>query len=151
MANQVEPITSFSGEFRFLSNFWPALVWFEGFTYSSVEHAYVAAKTLSQVERMTICQMSSPGAVKRYGRKLKLRPDWELVKVQVMEDLLERKFQNVALRRLLHATRGRELIEGNTWGDTFWGVCNGVGENQLGQLLMKIRDSFPLDDEGNLL
>jgi predicted NAD-dependent protein-ADP-ribosyltransferase YbiA (DUF1768 family) len=33
-----------------------------------------------------------------------------------------------------------ELIEGNWWGDTYWGVCNGVGENHLGKLLMKIRD-----------
>lgn len=140
MAHEVEPITSFQGEHRFLSNFWPATVWFDGFTYSSVEHAYVAAKTLDQVARMTICQMSSPGQVKRFGRGLVLRPDWELVKLPVMEDLLKRKFAHADLRERLQLTAPRMLIEGNTWGDTFWGVCNGVGENHLGKLLMKIRD-----------
>ena len=32
------------------------------------------------------------------------------------------------------------LIEGNTWGDTYWGVCDGVGENRLGKLLMEVRE-----------
>lgn len=31
------------------------------------------------------------------------------------------------------------LIEKNTWGDTYFGVCNGVGENNLGKDLMSIR------------
>lgn len=138
MANGV--IDSFQGEHRFLSNFWPATVWFEGFTYASVEHAYVAAKTLDQAERMIICQMASPGAAKRYGRKLALRPDWETVKVQIMDDLLRRKFEHPELRqKLIDTGDDTPLIEGNTWGDTFWGVCNGVGQNMLGTLLMTIR------------
>lgn len=32
-----------------------------------------------------------------------------------------------------------ELIEGNTWGDRIWGVCDGVGENRLGKILMRVR------------
>jgi predicted NAD-dependent protein-ADP-ribosyltransferase YbiA (DUF1768 family) len=40
---------------------------------------------------------------------------------------------------MLKATGDEELVEGNWWNDTFWGVCNGVGENNLGKLLMKIR------------
>lgn len=56
-----------------------------------------------------------------------------------MEDLLRQKFSKTPLRRLLLATGEAELIEGNTWGDTYWGVCHGVGQNHLGCLLMKIR------------
>lgn len=43
------------------------------------------------------------------------------------------------LSEMLEATGDAELIEGNHWGDTFWGVCNGVGQNNLGKLLMAIR------------
>ncbi len=43
------------------------------------------------------------------------------------------------LREKLLATGDRKLVEGNTWGDTFWGVCRGNGKNHLGKILMKIR------------
>jgi predicted NAD-dependent protein-ADP-ribosyltransferase YbiA (DUF1768 family) len=41
---------------------------------------------------------------------------------------------------MLIDTGNEELCEFNTWGDTFYGVCNGVGKNILGKLLMEIRD-----------
>jgi len=37
-------IDSFKGDFRFLSNFYPVNVDYEGIMYPTVEHAYVAAK-----------------------------------------------------------------------------------------------------------
>jgi hypothetical protein len=40
---------------------------------------------------------------------------------------------------LLLDTSDKVLIEENNWNDTFWGVCNGVGENNLGRLLMQVR------------
>ena len=50
------------------------------------------------------------------------------------------------LRNLLLETGDQELIEGNTWGDTYWGTCNGVGENHFGKFLMNIRDLFQYED-----
>jgi ribA/ribD-fused uncharacterized protein len=134
-------IDSFQGEYRFLSNFWPAVVEYEGITYPSIEHAYQAAKTLDRNERRRIAAIVEPGDAKRAGRALpNQRKDWEQVKLRVMEDCVRYKFTHHAdLRDKLLATGDAELIEGNTWNDRFWGVCDGQGENHLGKILMKIR------------
>ena len=79
---------------------------------------------------------------KRFGRQVKLRKDWDSVKVNVMEMLLRQKFARPALREQLLNTKDSMLIEGNNHGDTFWGVCKGTGENYLGRLLMKIRQEI---------
>lgn len=132
-------IASFSGPHRFLSNFWPCLVALDDEVYASVEHAYVAAKVTDPIVRALVRECATAGQVKRLGRKLPLRSDWEAVKLSVMEDLVRQKFTDSQLREWLLATGEQELIEGNTWGDTFWGVCKGVGQNHLGRILMKVR------------
>lgn len=132
-------IDSFKGENRFLSNFWPAEVQLDGATYPSVEHAYVAAKTLDPKLREVAQSLPTAGDVKRFGKKLKLRADWDDVKLDVMRDLVRQKFQHAELRDKLRATGDQPLVEGNTWGDRFWGVCRGEGENHLGRILMEVR------------
>lgn len=133
-------IDSFQGKYRFLSNFWPAVVEYEGITYPSVEHAYQASKTMDMGERRRIAEIVEPGDAKRAGRAAKQRPDWKEVKLRVMEDCVRYKFtHHDELRDKLLATDDAELIEGNTWNDRFWGVCNGQGENHLGKILMKVR------------
>jgi len=49
---------------------------------------------------------------------------------------------NGDLRDQLLATGDAELVEGNTWGDTYWGVDSrsGKGENMLGKILMETRE-----------
>lgn len=135
-------ITSFSGKYRFLSNFWPCLVTLDGVTYHSVEHAYQAAKTLDSSERETIACLLTAGEAKRYARNISLRSDWNDVRVDVMTSLCTQKFAVDPLRQQLLDTGTRRLIEGNTWGDRFWGVHNGTGTNQLGLILMKIRSEL---------
>lgn len=135
-------IDSFHGPYRWLSNFWIVPVIYEGHQYPSVEHAYVAAKTTDEAMRAEIRAIEKPGQVKRLGRQLALREDWEAIKLDVMEELLRSKFRQQHLRNLLLSTGSMELIEGNTWGDRFWGVCDGVGENHLGKLLMKLREEY---------
>ena len=88
---------------------------------------------------MRIIFAATPSAAKRAGRKVRLRDDWELVRVHVMRDLLTQKFAHDSLAALLLSTGNAELVEGNTWGDTFWGVCGGTGLNVLGKLLMEHR------------
>lgn len=135
----MKTIASFQGEYRFLSNFWPAVVELNGELYPTVEHAYVAGKTLDLVIRKEIQKCETPGQVKRMGRSLILRSDWESIKLDLMYYLLQQKFNKDPLKTMLLNTGTANLIEGNTWGDTFWGVCNGKGQNHLGNLLMKVR------------
>jgi hypothetical protein len=136
-------IDKFFGEHRFLSNFWPCTVFYEGDEYPSVEHAYVAAKTTDREVRKQIQEEPKAGAVKKLGRQITLRTDWEDIKLEVMESLVTQKFTfNTDLREKLLSTGDSELVEGNTWGDTFWGVCKGEGQNNLGKILMKVRKNL---------
>lgn len=133
-------IKGFFGENRFLSNFWFSKVWYDGIEYPSVEHAYQAAKTFNPKARLDIAKLNKPGDAKRAGNDVMLRPDWEEVKVGIMTYLVREKFKNnSSLRRQLLATGDQYLEETNTWRDTFWGVCNGVGQNWLGKILMLVR------------
>lgn len=136
--NQV--IDSFSGQWRPLSNFWYAPVVYDGVVYPTNEHAFQAAKTLSTEERKYVLRAESPSAAKIRGRQVTMRPNWEEIKIEVMFNLNRQKYRNPELCTLLLSTGDASLIEGNHWGDTFWGVCNGVGKNYLGKILMSIRD-----------
>jgi ribA/ribD-fused uncharacterized protein len=114
----------------------------DGESYDSVEKAYQAAKTVIPAEREKIRNATTSGKAKHLGRKVTLRPDWDAVKVGIMTDLVEQKFRDRELADLLLSTGDAELIEGNTWHDTFWGVCDGVGANNLGKILMEIREKL---------
>lgn len=136
------PIKSFIGEYRFLSNFWPARVVLDGMEFPTVEHAYQAAKVRQSYLRNAIRLTPSPGTVKRLSRGFKLREGWDDMRLEVMRGLIVQKFQHADLKVRLLSTGTRPLIEGNSWGDTFWGVYNGVGENHLGRILMKVRSEI---------
>lgn len=135
-------IEKFSGANRFLSNFWPCEVELDAEVYRTVEHAYQAAKTLDLQARAYIRQQPTPGRAKKLGREVEQRPNWEDMKVAVMRMLLRQKFQDPVLRAKLLGTGDCGLMEGNNWGDRFWGVCRGKGENWLGVLLMQVREEI---------
>lgn len=137
---QNNKIDRFSGVYRFLSNFWPVIVELDGIDYPSVENAYQAAKTTDSDQRRFFHY--SPEEAKKRGRTIPIRTDWDEIKQNVMLDLLRQKFRNSYLRGFLLSTENAELIEGNWWGDTYWGVCNGKGENILGKLLMQVRQEI---------
>lgn len=138
--NRGSAILNFSGDYRFLSNFYICGVVYRNWVYPSAEHAYQAAKSSAPGYKKAIRECSTPGKAKRLGQKAKLSEDWEDIKLTVMEDIIYSKFSNnFELHKWLLQTNNRELIEGNTWGDTFWGVCRGKGDNHLGHILMKIR------------
>lgn len=132
-------IDKFNGPYRFLSNFWPCNVTLDGVKYTSTEHAYQAAKTVNPAEREMVRIQSTSGKAKKAGKRVTLRADWDDVRVEIMRDLVMQKFEQQPLKQLLLATENEELVEGNHWGDTFWGVCNGIGENRLGKILMGVR------------
>lgn len=135
-------IDKFEGEYDFLSNFFIHPVTYDETVYVSNEHAYQAAKTLDTDEREVIEMAKTPGQAKKFGRGATLRSDWEQIKLSVMEDLVRQKFQDPTLKQKLLDTGTAELIEGNWWNDTFWGVSNGRGQNHLGLILMKVREEL---------
>lgn len=136
----IEKVTHFRGHYYFLSNFYPAPVTYNGVTYENNEAAFQAQK---QPERAKEFASLPPNEAKRLGRRVKLRPDWESVKQDIMRGVVQAKFtQNPSLREKLIQTGERDLIEGNNWGDTYWGVCYGKGRNELGKILVKIRSEI---------
>ena len=139
MTNKID---SFTNDNWFLSNFSPAEVEYEGVNYPTTEHAFQAAKTLDKDERKEFLKNKDPGHAKKLGRKVQIRSDWIDIRKYIMLDLLRQKFANDPLKTQLLDTGDIELIEGNWWGDTYWGVCKGIGENMLGKLLMKVRDEL---------
>lgn len=137
MVRQV--IDSFRGSYRFLSNFYPSTITYENVVYPTVEHAYQAAKALDAETKESIRVAPTAAIAKKLGQSCKLIGDWEDLKIVIMRELLFLKFALPPLRALLLETGDADLIEGNTWGDTFWGVCRGRGQNWLGKLLMEVR------------
>ncbi len=136
-------IKRFKYAYDFLSNFYMVPVEFEGITYPSSEHAYQAAKSDDQNDRLFIAGLLKPEQAKSHGRRIKAVADWNERRIDVMERVLRAKFsQNPDLAYKLRKTGDAELIEGNTWKDRFWGVYRGEGQNNLGKLLMKIRSEM---------
>lgn len=141
------PIMSFKGGYNWLSNFYPCDITIHidnnGVDYcahfTSAESAFQACKCQT-FEEFKQFEKLGPKEAKKLGRKVKLRDDWEETKVNVMKQILHQKFiQNIELADKLIDTYPHQLIEGNTWNDKFWGVCDGVGQNMLGRCLMSVR------------
>lgn len=149
MCTNNDAIESFSGEFEFLSNFYMCAVEFDGVVWKSLEHAYQAAKTDSSKKRTEIYGLSLPGKAKKVGKKVPLRPGWDAMRIEVMRSLVRNKFtQNLDLRQKLLETGCRELVEGNSWGDKFWGKVDGKGRNELGKILMEVRAELVEEEAG---
>ena len=132
-------IQGFQGEYRFLSNFWPCSITFVNQVYPSVEHAYQAAKTTSTLHRMQIQKAKDAAVAKKFGKEVMPRDGWDDDKYDYMLSFVRQKFAVEPLRKMLLDTGDAYLEETNWWGDTYWGVHNGVGENHLGHILMKVR------------
>jgi ribA/ribD-fused uncharacterized protein len=137
----------FKGNFEVLSNFYPCEIHHDGLIFPSVEHAFVASKTKSYSfkKKISLLEANQAGLAKRFGRSVKLRDDWDIVKLSIMRRLLEQKFSLNELKTLLLSTGDATLIEGNYWHDNYWGDCRCKrclsieGKNNLGKLLMKVR------------
>lgn len=146
--NKPKEIRSFREEYSFLSNFYPCKIVYDGFTFTSVETTFQAAKCAERTDRLQF-QYLEPVKAKRIGRQIKLRNDWEQVKLSILTEFIRLKFTgNPELLSKLLATGDALLVEKNTWHDNFYGDCkcdrcrNKPGKNHLGQILMKIRDEM---------
>jgi hypothetical protein len=138
-------IVSFSGEFRWLSNFASVKIILDGIEFSSTEHAYMSAKSESmEWKSFCACHTNSAGQVKRKSKTISLVENWDEIKVSVMKDCIQQKFSQEPFRTKLLQTNDEIIEEGNSWNDKFWGVDikTRVGENILGKLIMEFRDSL---------
>lgn len=154
MANVV---SKFDGDNFFLSNFSPSEIMFdyadEKLVFKNGEAAFQAAKVRSMVgegpeEKLAYVKSleaaSTPNDAKYKGRSVKIDLEhWETIKVKCMREVVFQKFQqNPELRVKLMETGHAMLVEGNTWGDKFWGRCDGKGFNILGAILMEVRGYY---------
>ena len=116
---------------------------YDGIEYHTVENFFHAMKTKDILERMRISKLS-PNDSKRAGRKLKLRPNWDTTRLDVMEFGLRHKFApGTSWHQKLMETGEEEIVEFNNWGDRYWGKTeDGIGENHLGKILMKLRQEY---------
>lgn len=152
-------ICGFFEKYRFLSNFEPCKVWYEGKLYHNVECAYQAAKLkISEREYLTRC---TPAGSKKYIRDIAYNQpeallysaaDWDSKKYDIMLGLIFQKFlNNKDLRQKLIDTENKFLEESNHWSDSWWGVYYKLinnqpikigGQNNLGKILMSVRNLF---------
>jgi ribA/ribD-fused uncharacterized protein len=140
-------ITSFKGKYHFLSNFATCPIEYNGEIYASVEHAYQAAKTLDKEDRKKIQLAPTAAQAKKLGQKVIKRPGWDDLKDFLMYTFVGQKFCFLSFRKKLIETGDAKLIEGNWWGDTYWGQCPiGTGQNKLGEILMDLREVINLEE-----
>ena len=143
-------IDKFSGEYEFLSNMYLCKVVYNGITYKCSEAAYQAQKCPELAPRFSDI---NGYVAKKLGRQVNIRPDWDDVKLRIMAEIVFQKFtQNKDLAEKLLLTGDAEIIEGNYWGDTYWGICtnrtyDGVGENYLGKILMCVRSVLKINSQ----
>ena len=143
MDHMPDIITRFRGPFKFLSNLYPTPITYKGNTYCCLEAAYQAQKSLDPAIQERFANIRLPYKSRGMGQRIKtIRPDWFDIRISIMEELLYIKFSHPQLKEWLQCTGQSKIVECNTWGDTFWGIYNGVGENHLGTLLMKVRDTL---------
>lgn len=140
-------ISCFTGEYRWLSNFWPVYVTFDDIRYPSVEHAYQAAKSADPQYRLYVQMAKTAREAKTLGQMAVLITGWDDKKFNIMYDLIEQKFSIPYLRDKLLSTGDSQIIEGNYWHDTYWGVCScslhrGEGDNYLGRIIMDRRSKL---------
>lgn len=141
-------------EYEFLSNFYQGAPFVYKETYfDNSEQAFVYEKIDPNHEdaaalRELVVATTDPGSAKSLGRRVPLRPDWDVVKFSIMRELVHAKFsQNPEAKKKLLDTRDAYLQEGTYWGDEIWGVditastdpMKRPGWNMLGSILMETR------------
>lgn len=141
-----DAIIEFTGSNYYLSNFYTSDMQFNDIDYKCSEAAFQAQKTTDKSIQRKFSNLS-PNIAKSLGRRVELRKDWEDIKDDVMYNIIKAKFDyNNKLKEKLLDTGNKELYEGNTWGDKYWGVVKEgnelVGKNHLGRLLMKLREEY---------
>jgi predicted NAD-dependent protein-ADP-ribosyltransferase YbiA (DUF1768 family) len=162
-------------DYGFMSNFYNSPFIIDGITYANVEVFYQINKFdpihHKEYRNLILSFGNTPGKVKilanqnvggwdrfEWARSLapiidkykklgvKLRDDWDNVKLMYMIIGVENKFrQNIHLKNKLLETKNKYIKENNK-RDPYWGVgSDGKGKNMLGKILMCLRDIYLRD------
>lgn len=134
---------SVNDEYGEFSNFALYPITLKGKRWPTSEHYFQAQKFADARDQEEIRGARTPMLAAQWGRDRtrKLRRDWESAKVGVMREAVEAKFrQHAELGALLLATEDAKLIE-HTENDDYWGDGgDGRGRNELGRILMAVRE-----------
>lgn len=138
----MNPINYFRGEYGWLSNFRKVDISINGITYSSIEHAWLSFRADDE-EWKRLCSDEEYEAkhLKKISKHFPLPQTFMDNRDDIMKSLLIQKYTQEPFKTKLLETGKREIIEGNYWNDTYWGVDlkTGIGENNLGKYIMEIR------------
>lgn len=137
-------IQEFRGKYRYLSNFAYCEILLDGIKYPTIENAYQATKTIISNDREPF-EIITASQSKSRGRMISIRHDWEEKRIPIMSNLIRQKYWKEPFKSALLTTGDNEIQEGNYWGDTFWGVCRGIGCNNLGKIIMLVRTEIRLN------
>lgn len=135
-------IKEFKNQYFFLSNFYECPIYYNKLVFCNAEAAFQAQKVIDEKEQYKFINLNASQA-RKLGKTIVLRKDWEEVKDNIMYEIVKRKFTvNKKLQQKLIDTKDEELVEGNWWHDTYWGIDSktGIGKNKLGKILMKVRE-----------
>lgn len=121
---------------------------YQNISYPTPEHFFQAMKSKDVEERKKVSLASTPKQAKHLGYKVKLREDWEEIKLKVMMTALKYKFSpGTSWYEKLKNCTG-EIVEWNYWHDNFWGHClcsncqNKEHKNYLGRMLSQLRSKI---------
>jgi ribA/ribD-fused uncharacterized protein len=141
-------ITEFRYSAFFLSNFSAYPFIYKNIYFKNSEQAYQWEKAENDNDKQLILNCTTAKESKLIGHKIKCNiQKWDENKVNIMEQILRHKFIGNLKLKLIE-TGNKKLIEGNYWHDNFWGDCycykckNKEGQNNLGKILMKLRNEF---------
>lgn len=131
-------------------------VW-QGIRMPTLEHAYQAAKYTDPQHWAEIAKLPTASKSKYYARSHGIEtPDWHTVKYGIMYQLCCQKWSQEPFRTLL-LSHSDTIVEWNNWSDIDWGVAvspQGIvkgGKNNLGAILMQIRDALRRDKDPSVL
>lgn len=128
--------------YGFLNNFKKARMFIYSKWWNNVETPYQSRKCSIPEEAIWIWESKTPREARDRGQLVQMVSDWDKIKVGVMKQCVMAKFlQHTDLRAQLMATGDEELIEDSPV-DNFWGQINGVGQNNLGKVLMEVREAI---------
>jgi ribA/ribD-fused uncharacterized protein len=140
--SEFPPIMGFRGKYSWLSNFHPCICVWNSIPFTSSEHVFMYQKSNDYDYRLKILMSSTGAQAKKIGKTAVLRPDWDTYKLIAMTNALKAKFADKDLAQKLIDTGDAHLEETNVWHDTYWGVCEGEGQNMLGRILMNLRTNL---------
>jgi ribA/ribD-fused uncharacterized protein len=147
------------GTYRTFSNMAEYPIQIEDRTYPTVEHYFQAmkAKTFNHKEMFEkIMETPSAKAVKALGKKVKnfIKEKWDHERLDIMRIGVRAKFvQHPELQKQLIETGTKEIGDADA-RDLYWGIGTSEntdkslhpekwkGQNQLGKLLMGLREEF---------